>query len=160
MTKQGFDGFVDVATAVTEGLAEEMVKRLGEKPVFTNGVPASFNPGYWDMCWQRDMSWSAPWCVPTLRVLSKLRSGDAIGPLELFAEAKPWTVPAPLLALKDMPLTTLKAGCMPDSWTPGTALHFVWVALPSSVAMDWAVANHLRWMLPGHWVRAITVGTH
>ena len=52
--------------------------------------------------------------------------------------------PVPLLGLKDLPLTTLKAGYMPDNWTAGTEIHFLWVALPSSLAMDWATAEHLR----------------
>ena len=123
-------------------MAEEMAKGLGQKAVLTTGVPASFNPGYWDLCWQKDCSWSTPWCVPTLRVLSKLRAGDQIGSLDLFAE--PWTVPYPLLSLKDMPLSTLKAGYMPDNLTAGTELHFLWIALPSSLAMDWATADHLQ----------------
>ena len=84
--KRSFDTFVDTATAVTEGMAEEMMRGLGEKAVLTTGVPASFNVGYWDMCWQRDLSWSTPWCVATLRVLSKLRSGETVNSLDLFAE--------------------------------------------------------------------------
>ena len=121
--KQKFNCFVDVATAVTDAVAEEMARSLGRKSVLTTGLPCSFNPGFWDVCWQKDCSWTTPWSVPTLRVLSKLRSGDQIGALDLFAEAKPWTVPDPLLSLKDVTLSTLKAGYMPDNLADGAGWH-------------------------------------
>ena len=67
--KQKFNCFVDVATAVTDAVAEEMARSLGHKTVLTTGLPCSFNPGFWDVCWQKDCSWTTPWSVPTLRVL-------------------------------------------------------------------------------------------
>ena len=134
---------LDQCAAVTEKVTETMMYALDCEEMMFTGLPCTFNPGLMDCCWSTESSWSAPWAMPTLRTLMRMKIGDA-GALtanDLFAELRPWTTPRPLLAVKDAEVVVLKMGTLPEA--VHEQIHCGWICLPVSTALLFSEANRI-----------------